>query len=461
MKKYIFVFILFTGCMMGPDYKKPVVLMPNEFSEISDKNDNITSLKDWWKQFDDPSLDNLIELAIKKNYNLKIALEKIEETRAFYRIKKADLFPEIDMTASAIRYGISKNIIQTNLIPNYFFNIFRIGFDANWEIDFFGKLRREKESALYTLQAMQENMRDVYVTIISDVARYYVDICALQNIIEKTQEKILLQKKILKLVQSRNKSGLDSKIKEKDQIAKLKAEEENLFYYSTLVKQTYYLLATLIGETPENVSEEFIKFNKIPNAENKKISFLPSSLLRNRPDIKEAERKLASATAQIGAAVAQYFPSFSLLGTAELLSSKISSLFSSDSYNWSFGSPMSWPIITFDRIRANVDMKKSLEKQALFFYENTVLNALKDVESSLVAYFNEQKKLNDIKEEFLAISDVTFLEESKYLNGLIDLSYYLEQKSYLIDKNIKKIESERSLSHDLIAVYKSLGGGEW
>ena len=217
----------------------------------------------------------------------------------------------------------------------------------------------------------------------------------------------------------------------------------------------------MIAKQPEDILETFSKFDSIPDAENKNISYLPSTLLRNRPDIKEAERKLAASTALIGASIARYFPSFSLTGALELLSSKLNSFFQSDSKNWSFGSPMSWPIITFDRIRSDVDMKKSLQKKALYFYENTVLNAFKDVESSLVAYFNEQKRLNDIKQEEEVISKVSFLEESKYSSGLIELQSFVQSKISLIDKKEKKIESQRALCQDLIAVYKSLGGGDW
>ena len=461
MKIFFLIFIVFSGCMVGPKYDQPDVAMPEEFVEKKNDETALADLKNWWKSFDDPQLDHFVDIAIENNYNLQIALEKIEETRAFYRIKKADLFPEIDMTASAVRYGVSQNLVQTSLIPQSTYNVFQVGFDAIWELDLFGKVRREKRAAFYEMQSMQENMRDVYVTIISDVARYYIDICAIQSIMDLLKEKIDYQTMILELMKDRNIHGIDSQIAPEQEIAILQEETEKLIFYSTSLKQTIYRLAVLLGMQPEKITISFLKCTKIPQAENKVKIGMPSSLLRNRPDIRKAERQLASTTEKIGAAIAEYFPSFSLTGDSNLKTSKLQDLFSSKSFAWSFGSLMNWPIITFGRIRANVDVKKSQEKQALLFYENTILDALKDVEGSLIAYFNEQEKLKNVQEELQAVAEITYLEESKYLNGISNYIDYLEQEKNLLEKKIKKVESERTLSHNLIALYKALGGGEW
>ncbi|EKE21533.1 MAG: fis family transcriptional regulator, partial [uncultured bacterium] len=155
------------------------------------------------------------------------------------------------MTASAVRYGISKNAVTTSFIPQDVFNIFQIGFDAFWEIDVFGRLRREKEAACCDFLSYQENMRNVYITIVSDAARYYVDICAIQNIISLTKQKIECQKNILSLIADKKIKGLDSKLIVNNEIIVLKQEEENLLYYSTLIKQTIYKLCVLMGEQPE------------------------------------------------------------------------------------------------------------------------------------------------------------------------------------------------------------------
>lgn len=461
MKKMILFLLFSCSCAVGPNYKRPQTAMPIQYSENLANTAEIDSLKNWWETFDDPTLNELVCCAITNNYSLKIALEKIEETRAYYGIKRADLFPEIDLSAQALRTGISKNLILSQFYPAPIFNFFQAGFDALWEIDLFGKLRRNKEAAYYMLQASQESMRDVYITLISDVARYYIDICILQNIIELTEKKIELQKEIYRLTSNLNSTGLESKISEEDQLATLQQDEEALTFYNTFLKDSTYKLGALLGEVPENMLEKIAQFKKIPEAMDKIKAGLPSTLLRRRPDIRMTERELAAATAKVGAAIAEYFPTFSLTGNSYLESDKLNNFFRGNSLQWSIGSLLNWPIITFGRIGYHVDMMKAKEKQALYNYENTVLNALRDVESALAAYYNENQKLIEIKKETEAYSKMSDLEKNKFESGLTNLSSYYEFAKVSIASSIKELESKRALAHDLIGLYKALGGGDW
>lgn len=460
MKKFTFVLLFLFGCMVGPNYREPKVSMPKQFLENKTKNASIVSLRNWWRIFNDKNLNEIIQKAINNNYDLKLAFEKIEQTRAQYRFRKADLFPEINMNAQAIRMRISQTNAETFFLPFPVFNIFQAGFDALWEIDVFGRLRREKEAAIYEFQASYESMRNVYITIISDAARYYIDICALQNIIELTKEKIECQKNILSLFENKKNYGLNSKLIVNDEISRLKEEEENLLLYNTILKQTVYRLAVILGDQPEN-SFNYSKFTKIPLAQDKIKAGLPSSLLRNRPDIREAERLLAESTAKIGAAVADYFPRFSLIGSIAPQTSKIKDFFKSNSLTWSVGSTMNWPIINFGRVKAIVDERKSIQRQALITYQNTILKALEDVESSFVAYYNESYNLKDIQKQVQVITENNLLNKDKYSKGLINYIDFLIQKKLVLDKKIKEKESERALCHNLVALYKALGGGEW
>lgn len=463
MKKLFFLLIFLSGCAPGPDYHEPKMSMPKKFLEQRDDDSAVVSLRNWWKTFHDDNLNAVVRQAIESNFDLKIALEKIEQARAYYRIKKADLFPEIDMTAGAVRYRISQNAVKAitdSFVPQDAFNIFQIGFDAVWEIDVFGRLRREKQAACYDFLSYQENMRNVYVTMVSDAARYYADICALQNIISLTRKKIEYQKNILDLISDKKTNGLDSGLIVNNEIIILKQEEENLLYYSTVLKQSVYRLCVLIGRQPEKCLD-LSRFTTIPDAEDKVPLGLPSNLLRDRPDIRHAEKQLARSTAKIGAAIAQYFPSFSLISDPAYSAGKVSDLFSSNSLSWSIGSIMKWPIINFGRIRADVDQKKAEQRQALLAYEQTVLKALEDTESSFAAYFNEARKLKKTLNEVQASAENTLLSYDKYMKGIISLIEYLIQKKSLIDLQIKEKESRRILCHNLIALYKALGGGEW
>ena len=463
MKKVVLLLVLFfvSGCMVGPNYKKPDISLSESFVESSFSENSMDSIVGWWENFNDPKLNELIKLGISNNYSFKIALEKIEETRAFYRIKRADLFPEIDATAAAIRTGVSNNLVQTSFLPVSTYNNFQIGFDALWEIDLFGKLRREKESAYYQIQAQQESMRNVYVSLISDIAKNYMDMIALNNYIELTNKKIMLQNIILELIKNKTQNGIDSDIEKENEIAKLQEEKEKLQIYLTLSKQTLYRLAVLLGQQSEDINSEYFNLMVLPKAENKINAGMPSTLLRRRPDIRVAERELAKATSEVASAIADYFPRFSLVGDSNFKTSPLNKLFNGSSFSWSLGSIMKWPIINFGRIKANVDVKKSVQNQALLFYENTVLEALKDVESALAAYFNEMEKLKNIQTQLHSIEKITLLEKSKYESGLINYPNYLEQEKSYIDIMIKEIDSRRTLAVNLIALYKALGGGDW
>jgi len=447
--------------MVGPNHKTPDTAMPKTFAEKENASIAIESLKTWWKSFKDSTLDDLIQTAISNNYDLKIALEKIEETRAFYNLKKADLFPEVDLTAQAIRYGLSQNLLTTSFLPQTTYNIFAIGFDAIWEADIFGKLRREKEAALFELEASQESMRDIYIIVLSEVARNYVDICAINNLLILAKEQARLQQALLDLQQERTTRGINSKMEVEQQIAELQITKENILSYETLFKQAIYRLAVLLGKQPEELEKKFDQCRIIPKAENKLAIGLPSTLLRRRPDIRLAEKKLAAATSRIGAAIADYFPRFLLIGDPGFDANKISNLFVGKSFDWSLGALMNWPVITFGRIKSKVDMAKSKQRQAILTYENTVLQALKDVESALVAYFNEDKKLKDIEKEVTAIGIQTALAKDKYINGIKDLSNYLTYEQKYIENKKKAIDSTRTLALNLIALFKALGGGDW
>jgi NodT family efflux transporter outer membrane factor (OMF) lipoprotein len=461
MKKTLLLLLFLSGCMVGPNHKTPKSDMPATFSEINTATKDIKSLKTWWEKFQDPILNELIQTAITNNYDLKIAIEKIEETRAFYRLKRADLFPEVDIVAAALRRGVSQNLITSAFLPQHTYNIFAIGFDAGWEVDIFGKLRREKEAAFYEVEATQENMRNTYITMLSEVARNYVDICAINNLLEIAKEQQRVQQALLDLQQERTNRGLNSKMEIEQQIAELQITKENILVYETLFKQTVYRLAVLLGNQPEEIANKFNKNITIPRGENQLAIGLPSTLLRRRPDIRMAERQLAAATSKIGSAIADYFPRFALIGTPNLQANKLSNLFASKSFEWSLGSLMGWPIITFGRTKAKVDEAKSIQRQALLTYENTVLQALQDVESALVAYFNEEQKLKDIQKEVAAIELQTSLEKDKYVNGINSLSSYLAYEKKYLENRKKEVDAKRNLTLNLIAVFKALGGGDW
>jgi NodT family efflux transporter outer membrane factor (OMF) lipoprotein len=469
--------------MVGPNYKKPEIAMPAKF--IEEKKEEAASsdcdLCQWWKQFNDPQLDALLAEALVANYDFRIALEKIHQARAQYRIERSYLWPEIDLNAVGTRSLISQNYLfgsragtssttsgsTSGSLP--FLNLFQVGFDAIWELDFWGKFRRAKNAAHDQWEATIEEANAVLITVISEVAIDYVTIRALQQKIDLTRKKIEADIGELDLADVRFEAGLGDEIQVDTLLATLEADSATLPVLETSLKQTIYALAFLLGRQPESLATEFNEIKPIPSGLAKVPVGLPSDLLRRRPDVRQAERQLAAATEQIGVAFADYFPHISLTGTTfaggseggasyGFQSERLNNLFTAKSHYWSVGPSIIWNLIDFGRIRANVAVQNSIQKQALLSYEQIVVSSLKDVESALVAYFEEQKRNALIHDQVIADLRALELTEDLYQAGLANESQVLEARKTVFDAESALVDSDQAVTSDLISLYKALGG---
>lgn len=469
--------LFFTGCMVGPKYKKPEMNLPDQYEEASDKEASQADLREWWKQFNDPLLDSFIEEAIAANYDFRIALEKIEETRAQYRIDKSYLWPEIDFNAAASRTRISQNFLPnspaktaaggTGVFPTYL-NIFQVGLDAIWELDFFGKFRHNKNAAFFTWESTKDNAEAVLISMVSEVAVTYVNIRALQKKIELAQRKIQVDQEELQIIRELFQVGLDNELQVAALISTLESDRALLPPLETSFKQQVYALAYLLGREPEGVMDLFQEVKPIPQSSNRVPVGLPSDLLRRRPDIRSAERQLAAATEKIGSAVADLFPhlvltgvNFGGSGTGSSIgfeSGTARKLFESASRTFSIGVGLNWNLLDFGRVRGQIDVQNSLQRQALLTYEQTVISSLKDVESALVSYFEEEKRQHafQIKEE--ADRRTLDITEGLLEIGLENALQVLNAKKALIDTESSLADSQQALAGDLIALYKAIGG---
>jgi NodT family efflux transporter outer membrane factor (OMF) lipoprotein len=446
--------------MVGPKYKEPMPELSAEFTEQSDVKGPPIELKDWWTQFNDPTLNAMIEEAIVNNYDLRISLERIAEVRARYQFDTANLYPEIDLNASISRQRVSQALFDAPFFGPPVQNLFLFGFDASWELDFFGRLRSLQNASFFDLQASYESFRGVYITLIAELAKNYATFRALQQQIETTREQIRVSKEQLTMTEVRYQAGLQSDIEPLQAVAELEALQATLPPLEANLSETLYLIAVLLGRQPENIPAEWLFSQPIPVARGKIPVGLPSDLLRRRPDIREAERKLAAATSRVGATVAELFPTFSLTGSFGYQSEQWGSWFTKPAETWSIGPNLFWPFIDFGRIRSKVDLSKAAEREALLFYEKTVLEALQDVEDSLTAYSHEEKRLRELSLQIVNLKKSRDLTEAKYRAGLDSYSSLLNAEQQVLYAQQTLISSEQSLSEDLMAVYKSLGG-DW
>lgn len=476
MKKILPICILLAGCTVGPDYRAPKTQMPESYGQY--KNAPATrpvSLSQWWKTFDDPTLDSLIVKALESNQDLRIAEARVREARALRNIAGAAQWPNVDVSASYNRTRRSENISGFNGAGGApssggagggAFNFgprdddfYQAGFDATWELDIFGGVRRSLEAASADLAAVEENRRDVLVSLLAEVARNYLELRGLQRQRAVALANVESQRQTLELSTSRFKAGVANELDVKRSEALVATTESAIPALEASIQRAIHRLNVLEGRQPESTLIDLTNDAKLPSAAGQVPIGLPSDLLRRRADIRRAERELAAATARIGVATADLFPKFSLTGSIGQQSSDLSDLAKSSSTFWSLGPTFRWPIFTAGRIRQNIKMQNARQEQAAARYEQTVLLALEDVENALVNYGKEQDRFRFLDAAVKANRRSVEMASELYNRGLIDFLSVLEAQRALFASEDQLITSEKSLSSYLVALYKSLGGG--
>jgi outer membrane protein, multidrug efflux system len=479
LRPYIFPILLFlAGCMVGPDYVPPEIPMPDSFQTEGPDLSSEEEMAGWWRQFQDPLLSWMIEEAIRANFDLRIALEKIEETRAQYRIERSHLWPEIDLNATAARTRISQNLIpkpagvpQTQTLFPTYLNTYQVGFDAIWELDFWGKFRRSKNAAFALWEASWEDYHSMLISTVSEVAVNYVGVRALQAKISLNRRHVETDKNAFDAEKGLYDVGINSEINSNSLLSQLETDKASLLVLETSLNQTIFTLAYLLDKTPEEMTCILETPGPIPSGSQRIPIGLPSDLLRRRPDVRSAERSLAAATDQIGVAIADYFPHVALtglnLGSGNRIgsnfgweSNKADNLFTMPSRMFSVGVGISWDLIDFGRVSATVDVNKAKAREALLTYKQTAISALKDVESALVAYFNEEMRRDSLFSKAQADHRNFLITQRLYDVGLSNILDLLNAENTWIASQTTYVESEQSLTGDLIAVYKALGG-DW
>ena len=483
----ISLMFLVTACKVGPNYYPPQDVMPPEFAE--DQPDKTfypldENLLDWWTAFNDPFLDQLLEETIRGNFDFQIALSKVYQARSQYWIVFTQILPEIDLSGTATHFRTSQNFANAANAANAasasgiapispIQNLFQLGFDAIWEIDLFGKLRRNADSYFDVWQATDETARDIKITVLSEVAKTYTLICSYQKKVEIANQSVQSDEWLLELSNMRFETGLANQQETLAAIGTLDINKANLIALQTLLRQTIYSLAVLLGRQPETLLCEFEMDRPIPYAAGLVPAGLPGDLLRRRHDIRSAERQLAGATEQIGVAVASLYPSVSLTGSGSSFaanplqganigyaSDTASKLFSSPSRIWGIGGFVTWPVIDFGKRSSGVDVQIYLQQQYYYNYQKTVITALQEVEQALVAYFNEERRMHILEEAAKASKTSFELATDLFQSGLQNYTQVLQAKNEWLTAQNSLTDSQQALATDLIAVYKALGG-DW
>ncbi len=451
--------LLAAGCIVGPNYSPPKVGVPGQYTGVSpDSNGSITTsdaaqISEWWKNFHDPKLDALINEALQSNLGLQQAQARILQAREARIIAKSDLYPTIGASGSNIASGSTGSGGSGNR------NLFQVGLDSSWELDFFGGIRRNVESANAKIQSAVEDSRDVLVTLTSEIALNYTQLRGFQQQLAIAQKNLELQRRTAQITQKRFDVGFASGLDVANANAQVATTESLIPQLEEAAQQTIYTESVLLGREPAALLAELSPQAQIPLSPPVVPVGLPSDLLQRRPDIRRAEADLHSATAQIGVAKADLFPKFSLtgsLGTQALTTGALGTLASSF---WSIGPGVAFPIFNAGKIKANVRLQEAIQKEVLLGYQQTVLNALKDVETALIAYTKDQQHRASVAEAVESNQRAVDLSTQAYTAGQVDFLNVLTAERNLYSTEDELVQSDRTITADLIALYKALGGG--
>jgi multidrug efflux system outer membrane protein len=456
----IFILITLIGCTtVGPDYHPPEMSMPDVWhappkEEPATQGSAPESLASWWTAFNDTELNSLIEQAVSGNLALKEALARLREARASRGMVEADRYPTLDAGGSLTRSGGGKDAGRGQST-----DLYALSFDAGWEIDIFGGVSRSVEAAEAEVQAGQEDLRDILVSFISEVALNYIDVRTYQARLTVTHANLDAQEKTYQLTLFRYQAGLSDELAVQQARYNLMSTRSQIPTLRSGLNEAMNRIAVLLGEQPGNVHGELEEIKPIPVSPLKIAVGVPADILRRRPDIRKAERNLAAATAQIGVAMSELYPKFKLVGSIGLESLSSGSLLSWANRIWQIGPGITWNIFNTGAVRQNIAAKTALRDQALYQYESTVLDALEEVKNALMAYSEEHGKRDDLVETTQAAQKAVDLAQQKYQAGLSDFSNILDAQRSLLSFQDQLVQSNGTIASNLVRLYKALGGG--
>lgn len=465
----ILVFIAI-GCTVGPEYQAPQVAVPARFGAATQPAPPV-DLAHWWTTFNDPQLDSLVARAVEGNLDLKVAESRIREARALRGVVAADAWPGVNANGSFRRSRMSENAFDTGgqnsggqnfggfAGPGDTTNLWTLGFDAAWEIDVFGGVRRSVEAAEADISARIEDRRDALVTLLAEVARNYLELRGYQQQIEIARRNVAIQQEAAEVAASKAKLAGGSELDVARAQAQVASTQSLIPQLEALRDQSAHRLAVLLGREPRALVGELAPIKPIAKGPPVVPPGLPSELLRRRPDIRRAEREIAAASARIGVATADLYPKFSITAALGLQSEKFSSLGDWGSRYWNLAPGVSWNVFDAGRIRSNIEVYTERERAALLQYEKTVLTALEEVESALVAYEKEQARRELLANAVERNRRAVELAKTLYQGGARDFLNVIDAERALALSEDQLVQSERLISTNLVALYKALGGG--
>jgi NodT family efflux transporter outer membrane factor (OMF) lipoprotein len=463
------------GCAVGPDYHEPRLKAPDAFvaastAPASSATGNATPTIEtaaWWRALNDAQLNSLIDRAIQANPSLEIALTRLQEARTFEVAITGLALPELEASAGAGR-GTGSNLTRGRVSPplNSATNTAGLheinyvgGFDAAWEIDLFGRYRRAIEAARYDTQAAAAARNVVLITVVADVTRAYVDMRGLQLQLAVLRQNIHTAQRSLELVQARFDRGIINELDVTLARRQLATFQSQVSPLASQITAAQYAIAVLVGQFPEDLAKELEKPGLVPQVPEKIDAGIPLDLIRRRPDIREAERQLAGATARIGVATANLFPRVAItagaggqgqgLGVTPVVNQSI----------WSAGVIATWPLLDFGTLDALVDVADLRTHALLVNYKQTVLRAVQEVDTAISGHAAQQDRLRNLGDALAASQRAVSLASQRYDRGLTDYLNVVDAQRQEYDLAAQYASAQMAAAEQFVALYKGLGGG--
>lgn len=436
------------GCKVGPNYEgAPEIALPETFAVIDDPAfvPGEANLRTWWEVFDDELLNDVIEAAASDNLDLRIAISKVVEARARVDIAESARSPLISLGGgSAVESNAATSFdprVQSSL-----------SMQASWELDVFGRVARQIEAADAVSGAAEEDRRDVQVSIFAETANRYLSVRSLQNQIETAERNIASQEEILGLTQIRKRDGLASRLDVVRAEQLLYSSEAILPPLRIQLNRDINTIALLIGTHPQGLPFDLRTPAPLPVPPAEIVLGIPAELLRQRPDIRGAERRLAAQTARVGIATSALYPQFSIGGS-------IGTSFSSTPLSFSLGPSIRWTLFDGGAIRSQISVEDAVLEQAVLTYEQTVLRAIEEVETSMTTFIEQRIRLESVEKSAASAREAFQLAKGVYREGLIDFQDLLSVQMELLSAEAQVAEASGLASQNLVNLYKALGGG--
>jgi NodT family efflux transporter outer membrane factor (OMF) lipoprotein len=455
------------GCAVGPNFAKPEAQVAAAWSVGADQHFATQTTADvrWWKAFNDPALDRLVDLAYRQNLPLQVAGLRIAGARAQLGIATGKQFPQLQVAVgSATAVGISQNTPNLTF-PGFShrFGDYQVGFDAAWELDFWGKYRRGVESEAAGLLATVADYYAAIVSVTAEVARTYVTIRTFEVLIELARANAKVQEEGLDIAQSRFRNGATSELDPTQATTLLESTRATIPQLQIGLQQARNALCTLLGQPTGTVDALLVGPAEIPRAPATVAIGVPAEMLRRRPDVRSAELAAAAQCARIGVAKADLYPSFSILGTFGLETSTVNgktpNLFSSNSIFYTIGPRINWSFFNYGRLENAVRVQDALFQQSLVSYRDTVLKAAQEVEDALAGFVNSQDALVFETKAATSAEKSVSLSLVAYREGATDFQRVLDAQRSLLQQQNSLAQTSSDVVTDLIALYKALGGG--